>query len=93
MELCSRIRSAVRPGDPQDLAAALRTLAHDAQLRRVLGQEASDSVRSKWSWDQIVAGLERLYRQRAVSQLRAVMNYARAAMETPHKTSCSFQIG
>ena len=56
-----------KPGDAQDLASALRTLAHDSQLRQALGQEASNWVRSQWSWDRIVAELERLYCQPTAS--------------------------
>jgi glycosyltransferase involved in cell wall biosynthesis len=56
----------VRPGDADELAAGLTTLARDAGLRARLGAEALADARAKHSWDAHVARLlDRLADERA----------------------------
>lgn len=53
----------VPPGDPQRLAAALRTLLKDETLRRRLGAAARDHVRRNFSWEQAARRTIEVYQE------------------------------
>jgi glycosyltransferase involved in cell wall biosynthesis len=55
----------VHAGDPEALAAALRTLARDAALRRRLGEAGRRLVAARYSGAHIAAALEEHYRRLA----------------------------
>lgn len=52
----------VPPHAPQELGAAILRLAHDAQLRRRLGDAARQRVETRYSLDACIRRYERLYR-------------------------------
>ena len=56
VKCCGRI---VRPGEPADLAEALRELARRPQERRRLGQQARYIAEKYWSKDRILTELEK----------------------------------
>ncbi|MDO9454764.1 glycosyltransferase family 4 protein, partial [Nocardioides sp.] len=51
----------VRPGDPEALAAALRTLAVDADMRHRLGRAAAQHVATTHTWSAVAATYTDLY--------------------------------
>jgi len=53
----------VKPGDVQELSAAIVRLARDADLRKRIGTAASDEAAKKYSWDNYVSKLEEIYDQ------------------------------
>jgi|SRR5215207_2242405 len=53
----------VPPGDPRALAAALRELLLDAQLRRSMGEHNRRLVEERYAWRPVVDRLEHLYRE------------------------------
>jgi glycosyltransferase involved in cell wall biosynthesis len=50
-----------KPADPEDLAAVLKRLADDPELRQRLGTTARKWVSEHRSWSGAAAGLKRLY--------------------------------
>jgi len=62
-------RSGYRPGDIEDAAAALRTLADDGERRQRLAAAARDRARTEFSMKGQVAGTDAAYR-RALAQSR-----------------------
>ena len=53
----------VRPGDPEELAAALRGLLDDAPARARLAERGLARVRMRFAWPAVAAATEALYRQ------------------------------
>jgi glycosyltransferase involved in cell wall biosynthesis len=53
----------VRPGDPGALAAALRELLLDAELRRSMGEHNRRLVEERYAWRPVVDRLEDFYRE------------------------------
>lgn len=51
----------VPPGDPEALAAALRTLIERPDAAHAMGQAAREAVRQQYSFDRMVASFEDLY--------------------------------
>ena len=52
----------VRPGDVVGMAAAVKRLIADVDLRTRIGQQARKDAVNRYSWDKYVLRLERLYR-------------------------------
>jgi phosphatidylinositol alpha-mannosyltransferase len=52
----------VPPGDEEALAAAVVALLEDEPRRRALGEAARQLVRERYGWDDIAAGLDRIYK-------------------------------
>ncbi|HEY3877371.1 MAG TPA: glycosyltransferase family 4 protein [Trebonia sp.] len=53
----------VPPGDPEELAAALRTLFDDAGVRAQLAARGLARVRERFAWPAVAAATEALYQQ------------------------------
>ncbi len=53
----------VRPGDAEELSAALRTLLDGAAARAELATRALDRVRTRFAWPAVAAATEALYRK------------------------------
>jgi glycosyltransferase involved in cell wall biosynthesis len=53
----------VPPGDPEELAAALRGLLDDEGRRAVLAERGLARVRARFAWPAVAAGTAALYRQ------------------------------
>lgn len=51
----------IRPGDSDDLAAKLKLLLNDDNLRRQLGSAGAIRAREKYSWNKITDELEKIY--------------------------------
>ncbi len=51
----------VAPGDASDMAAALKRLIEDSNLRSRLGQQAREDAVLKYSWERYLSRLERVY--------------------------------
>lgn len=64
----------IPPGDPEQLAAALRRLMANPALAATIGQTARAEVQRRYSFDRMVTAFERLYvdtlRTRAVARTR-----------------------
>jgi hypothetical protein len=54
---------AVRPGNSDDLARALKVLYQDSFRRQALGFSGLTRVRSRYSWDRIAADALTVYRR------------------------------
>ena len=53
----------VRPQDPQTLAAAIRSLLHDAPLRHQMGKRSVEKAREQFSWQRVTSEYLSIYEQ------------------------------
>ena len=67
----------VPPGDTESLTEAIRTLAADADLRTMLGQNAANEARKRHTWEQRVDRILDLFMQKKAAEMDPVLPESR----------------